>query len=218
MRLLFSFRSLPAALAAAAALVLAVPAAHAAPLPRAASIPPRPCVPAILTSIFVDAGSYSPVTQSSPTPGTKFGWTWTTPTAESVTSDNGLPLLNSAAKTSGSYAFTLWSAGSFPYHSSTDSTQKGTIEVSMCNVPKSARKGTTVTFQVAHVHHPGWVADIEVLRPGATAWAWLHTDVTTIYSTFSPNRTGTYQLRARLRDKSLKVSSGFSPVSKVKVS
>lgn len=217
MQTLSLLRALRPAAVAVVAILAAAPAAQAQPLRQTAAIPPPPCIPAVVTNIFVDAGAYSPATQSSSTPGTAFGWVWNTSTAESVTSDK-LPLMNSAAKTSGSYSFTLWSAGSFPYHSSTFPTQKGTINVSMCNVPKSAHKGTTVTFQVAHVHHPGWVADIQVLRPGATAWAWLHTGVTTIYSTFSPNRTGTYQLRARLRDKSLKLSSGFSPVSKVKVS
>jgi hypothetical protein len=64
----------------------------------------------------------------------------------------------------------------------------------------------------------GWVADIEVLRPAASKWAWLKTDVTTTFVTFTPARAGTYQLRARLRDKALKKSSGFSPASTLRVS
>ncbi len=218
MRTQFSLRSLPAALIAAAAFLSAVPAAHATPVGHAAAIPPPPCVPQPVTNIFVDSGSYSPPTKSSPTPGTTFGWTWTTATPESVTSGHGLPLFASAAKTSGSYTVMVWSAGTFPYHSSSDPSQKGTVEVSMCNVPKTAHVDTTVTFQVAHTHRRGRVADIQVLRPGATTWVWLHTDVTTIYSTFAPKRIGTYELRARLRDKLAKASSQMSPVSKVKVS
>lgn len=205
------------AVVVASTLLAAVPAAQAAPLPRAAA-PFAPCVPQLEPAVIVFAGSYSPPTRTSPTPGTKIEWDWATASPESVTSDGGYPLLASAAKTSGTYTKAFWSAGSFAYHSSTDTTQKGTIDISMCNVPKSAHVGATVPFQVASVHHPGWVADIEVLRPGATKWAWLHTDVTTVDSSFAPKRTGTYQLRARLRDKVAKKASGFSPVSKVKVS
>jgi plastocyanin len=217
MSTLFSLRSLWAALIAAATLAVVVPGAVAAPIRAAAVPPPPPCVAQAVASILVDAGSYSPATRSSPTPGTTFGWTWNTATPESVTSGHGLPLLASSAKTSGTYDVTIWSAGSFPYHSSTDLSQKGTVEVSMCNVPKTAHVNTTVTFQVAQTHRRGWVADIQVLRPGTTKWVWLHTDVTTIYSTFAPKRVGTYELRARLRDKLAKASSEMSPVSRVKV-
>ena len=49
-------------------------------------------------------------------------------------------------------------------------------------------------------------------------WAWLKTDVTTTFVAFTPARTGTYPLRARLRDKALKKSSGFSPASTLRVS
>lgn len=210
-------RRLPAAAVAASALLAAAPSAHAAPL-RPAAAPSPPCVAQIEPAVLVFAGSYSPATRTSPTPGSKIEWDWSTATPESVTSNNGFPLLKSAAKTSGTYSVTFWSAGTFAYHSSTDTTQKGVVEIGICNVPKSAHAGHTVTFQVASVHHAGWVADIEVLRPGAAKWAWLHTNVTTINSSFAPKRTGTYQLRARLRNKTAKKSSGFSPISKVKVS
>jgi hypothetical protein len=43
-------------------------------------------------------------------------------------------------------------------------------------------------------------------------------DATTTFVTFTPARAGTYQLRARLRDKALKKSSGFSPASTLRVS
>ena len=57
-----------------------------------------------------------------------------------------------------------------------------------------------------------------MLRPGTSKWAWLKTDATTTFVTFTPARTGTYQLRARLRDKALKKSSAFSPASTLRVS
>jgi hypothetical protein len=42
--------------------------------------------------------------------------------------------------------------------------------------------------------------------------------VTTTWVTFTPARKGTYQLRARLRDKAVKKASGFSPASTLRVS
>jgi hypothetical protein len=42
--------------------------------------------------------------------------------------------------------------------------------------------------------------------------------VTTTWVTFTPARKGTYQLRARLRDKAVKKASRFSPASTLRVS
>jgi hypothetical protein len=138
--------------------------------------------------------------------------------SESVTSTGGLPLMASQAKTAGAYSFRFWSAGSFPYHSSADPSQKGVINIGMCNVPKTAHVGHMVEFQPDSAHRRGWVADIEVLRPGAARWAWLRTNVTTIYASFTPKRAGTFRLRARLRDKLIKQFSAFSPISTIRVS
>ena len=198
--------------------LIAAPAAVAAPTraPQPAVSPP-PCVPEIVPTVLVMAGGFSPATRTTNTPGTTVHWQWNGAGA-SVTSTGGLPLLKSAVKSSGTYSFTFWSAGSFPYHSTVNTSQKGVVQVKMCNVPKTAHVNAATEFQVASAHKRGWVADIEVLRPGATKWAWLKTDVTTMFVTFTPARTGTYELRARLRDKALKKSSGFSPASTLRVS
>ena len=201
-----------------ALLLIAVPAAVAAPTRSpAAAIQPPPCVPQVVPDVLVMGGGFSPATRTTSTPGTTVHWQWNG-TSASVTSTGGLPLLKSQVKSSGTYPFTFWSAGSFPYHSTVNTSQTGVIQVKMCNVPKTARAGTATTFQVASAHRRGWVADVEVLRPGTTRWAWLKTDVTTTFVTFTPARAGTYQLRARLRDKALKKASGFSPASTLRVS
>ena len=96
--------------------------------------------------------------------------------------------------------------------------KKGVIAVSMCNVPKTAHAGSVVWLQAASAHRRGWVADIEVLRPGATKWVWLKTDVTTTMVSLTPERAGTCSFRARVRDKAIKTASGFSPISKMHVS
>ncbi len=209
----------PVAAIAAAALAI-VPGALAAPARTAVvpQIPPPRCMPAVQTILWVDSGSYSPATRTVPTPGSTEEWEWSTGSPESVTTTGALPLLHSAAKTTGTYEFTFWSAGTYGYHSSADAAQKGVIAVSMCNVPKTAHAGSVVWLQAASAHRRGWVADIEVLRPGATKWVWLKTDVTTTMVSLTPERAGTYEFRARVRDKAIKTASGFSPISKMHVS
>ncbi len=181
--------------------------------------PPPPCVAQVVPVVLVNHGAYSPRTLTTVTPGSTVEWQWNTGgAAESVTSTGGLPLMASRAKTTGTYDFRFWSAGSYPYHSSADPSQKGVINIGMCNVPKTARVGHLVEFQVASAHRRGWVADVEVLRPGATKWAWLRTNVTTRFTSFTPKRAGTFRLRARLRDKLIKQFSAFSPISTIRVS
>lgn len=204
------------AAAVAAAALVAVPAAVAAPM-GARVVQPPPCVPEIVPAVLVTGSSYSPATRTTSTPGTTVHWQWNGAGA-SVTSTGGLPLMGSQVKSSGTYSFTFWSAGSFPYHSKANTSQKGVVQVKMCNVPGTGHVNATTSFQVASSHRRGWVADVEVLRPGAAKWAWLKTDVTTTFVTFTPARKGTYQLRARLRDKAAKKASGFSPASTLRVS
>jgi plastocyanin len=204
------------AVAAGTAALVAVPAAVAAPM-AAPAVQSPPCVPQIVPTVLVMGGSYSPATRTTSTPGTTVHWQWNGASA-SVTSSGGLPLLKSRVKSSGTYSFTFWSAGSFPYHTAANTSQKGVVQVKMCNVPSTGHVNTATSFQVASSHHRGWVADVEVLRPGAAKWAWLKTDVTTTFVTFTPARKGTYQLRARLRDKAAKKASGFSPASTLRIS
>ena len=204
--------------AAVAIGLVAAPAAIAAPTRAPApAVQPPPCVPEIVPTVLIMGGGFSPATRTTSTPGTTVHWQWNGAGA-SVTSTGGLPLLKSQVKSSGTYSFSFWSAGSFPYHSTVNASQKGVVQVRMCNVPKTAHVNTRTEFQVASAHKRGWVADIEVLRPGRSNWAWLKTDATTTFVTFTPARTGTYQLRARLRDKALKKSSAFSPASTLRVS
>ena len=171
-----------------------------------------------MPDIVVLSGGFSPAARTVPTVGSKVTWQWGGGATASVTSNGGLPLLKSLVRSSGTYSFTFWSAGSFPYHSLANPSKKGVIQVKMCNVPKTAHVNTATTFRVASAHRRGWVADVEVLRPGTTKWAWLKTDVTTALVTFTPARAGTYQLRTRLRDRAIKKASGFSPVGTIRVS
>ena len=216
-RLMLSTEVLLAVAVGVAALMM-VPGAGAAPTRALARIPPPPCLPEVEQEIMVNTGSYYPSTMITHTPGSASEWEWVNAGTASVTTTGRLPMLHSKVKSTGTYSFTFWSAGTYAYHSSIDASQKGVVAVGMCNVPKTARAGSVVWLQPARAHRPGWVADIEVLRPGATQWAWLRYDVRTTIVSLTPERIGPYRFRARLRDKATNAYSGFSPVSKMRVS
>jgi plastocyanin len=206
------------AVAVGAAALVIVPAAGAVPTRAQVHIPPPPCLPEVEHEIMVNTGSYSPSTMITHTPGSASEWDWVNSGTASVTTTGRLPMLHSRVKSAGTYSFTFWSAGTYAYHSSIDASQKGVVAVGICNVPKAARAGSVMWLQPASAHRPGWVADIEVLRPGATEWAWLRYDVATTVVSLRPERIGTYEFRARLRDKAIRAYSGFSPVSETRVS
>jgi hypothetical protein len=179
-------------------------------------VPPPPCVPPVPPAVTVQGGSYSPTPLNLARPGSTVTWNFHSPAA-SATSTN-IALFNSGVKGSGSYKFNFWSAGTYPYHSTTNAAQTGQITVKMCNVPATAKVGSTVYMQFASSHHTGWVADIEIRHPGTTTWTWLKQGLTTTSTTFVATKAGTYGLRARIRHTTNGQVSGLSPESLVKVS
>jgi plastocyanin len=181
-----------------------------------ATAPPAPCAAVIPPGVTVQGGAYSPTPLALARPGSTVTWTFHSPAA-SVTSTN-IALLNSGVKSSGTYKFNFWSAGTYPYHSTTNASQTGQITVKMCNVPATARVGSTVYMQPASSHHTGWVADIQIRRPGTSTWTWLKQGLTTTMTSFVPTKTGTYGVRARLRHTTNNQVSGLSPISVLKVS
>lgn len=210
-----SFLSLALALGLASA---AVAVAHTTASAVAAAAP-RPCAATVPPGVTVQGGVYTPTTLSVSRPGSTVTWDFHggTANAASATSTN-LTLFDSHPKGTGSYRFTFWSAGSYLYHSTTNPSQKGTIAVKMCNVPATAHVNSTVYMQPASSHHTGWVADIEVKRPGSSSWSVLKSGVATTMASFVPTKKGTYSLRARLRNTTSSQASAYSPASTVKVS
>ena len=77
------------------------------------AVPPRPCVPSAPPGIIVQGGAYTPSTLTMSDPGGTVTWIFFNPPT-TVTSTN-LTLFNTAVRSSGTYKFTFWSAGTFPY-------------------------------------------------------------------------------------------------------
>jgi plastocyanin len=190
--------------------------ASGAPLVRAALAPAPICV-VTDGNVFVTAGAYSPTTQQLRAPGGKVTWTWNTHgSADSVTATD-IKLFDSGVKTQGSYAFTFFAAGTYRYESTGVDVQKGSVEVGLCMNDRT-RVGTGVGIRYASAHHANWASDVQVKAPGATRWAWIGYGLTGTEMTFTPNRAGTYQVRARLRRTTTNKVSRVSPIHLLRVS
>jgi hypothetical protein len=169
----------------------------------------------VTKQVQVDAGFYSPPTVRMTGPGPQ-NWSWNGAT-ESVTSTGLQNLFNSGVKSSGSYSFNFWGAGSYPYGSTAQLSQKGTVQVDVCSAQGSFKHGSLVYVEVQSSHHAHWLEDVEIKKPGASKWAWLHYGVATSYTSFTPATAGTYQVRSRLRRTTINRASEFSPAFSIKV-
>jgi plastocyanin len=207
-------RRLTLTLAIAAAGLAAAPGAGARPL--VPNVAPPPCLGSGMTSA-VNSGAYLPNVAHLASPPGSMTWNWQTGATESVTSVN-LTLFNSGVKSSGaSYSFTFWGAGLYTYDSTVDSSQKGTVTVAPCSTQAKPTHGSPVYIEVQRAHHPHWVEDVEIKKPGSSAWVWLKQGVVTPQVSFTPTVAGTYQFRARMRRTTTGRFSGFSPPFVLKV-
>lgn len=208
---------------AALATAAAAGTAGARPLAAAASVPPAPCVREAVPQIAVDNGSYNPASDTlgaGHAQGARVTWFWLGGgVSESVTYTGKLALFDSTIRSSGAtFSYTFTSAGTYRYHSQVDSTQHGSIIVPLCNVPRTAKVNHAVWVQTSTKSLTKRAEDVEVRRPGATKWKWLKYGFRGIEFSFTPGKTGTYHLRARLRQRSTNATSRFSPEATVKVS
>ena len=215
-------RMLVALVVAGAVSAAAMPGGAAARPAEPAAVPPPPCVALATPAIAVDNGSYTPAHQTLGAAhglGGKQTWFWLSGASASVTYTGKLKLFDSGIRSSGAtFSHTFRSAGTYRFHSTNDATQKGSIVVPLCNVPRSARVGHPVWVQTSNRSLTTHAEDVQVRRPGSTHWKWLKTGFRGIEFSWKPGSAGTYRLRARLRDRSTNAVSRFSPISTVKVS
>ena len=206
----------------------AAPAA-ARPLTPATLVEPHPCLGMVFPDILVYDDSYVPATLNTASPGGLGGtinWEWNSgtdnPVTASVTYRGKLALFDSGVQTStttaAKFSHTFVAAGTYPYYSTADTSERGSIQVPMCHVPHRARVNHYIWTQTSTKHLRTTAVDVEFKRPGAKRWAWLRSRVKDFGFWWKPTVNGTYQLRARLRRLSNNTTSGFSPVQSVKVS
>jgi plastocyanin len=192
-------------------------------LVMAAAVPPPPCPAAAVAATLVLDGSYSPATReagSRSSLGGKVGWTWGGGTvSESVTYRGKLALFDSGVRTSGAtFSQSFHGAGTYPYYSTVNTSQKGSITVPLCHVPRADKVRHPIWVQTANRKLATTAEDVEVKRPGSTHWAWLRYGYKGMGFFWTPTSAGTYKLRSRLRRPANNTTSQFSPISTMSVS
>jgi hypothetical protein len=148
---------------------------------------------------------------------------WDFPAADAsshtVTDATGMGLFDSGSRSPGtSFVFRFAAAGTyaivdilFPSH----------LESIAVPVDAQPTTGTpTTAFQIAWTTGtlPGYLFDVQIMRPGDPSWTDWQTGVTTSFASFTPDSgTGTYAFRARMRSVSNGASSDWSPIASITV-
>ena len=167
-------------------------------------------------SVTVQDSVFSP---SSPTPaqGATVRWSFTGTSTHTVQDSQSLGLFNSGSKAPGAvFSYAFGAAGTYAYACSVHPTQKGTIRIPL-KVAAKAAKGASLPVTWASAQLNGYVYDVQVLKPGATAWTSWITDSYGLRANYTPALAGTYGFRARLQRISNGKVSGWSPVSSVSI-
>jgi plastocyanin len=142
------------------------------------------------------------------------------PGTHTVTDASGMGLFDSGPEAVGSLAgVTIPGAGSYAYRCTIVTSMTGTLKAGMTASPTSGK--TTTVFTVSWAAGPppsGFGFDVQVKRPGSSAWVSLRNDTLTPSTTWTPtNGTGTYQFRTRLQRLGATAASGWSAALSVPV-
>jgi hypothetical protein len=148
--------------------------------------------------------------------------TWALPLSDtkshSVTDGTGLQLFDSGLRgPGGSFVYTFANAGTFKVVDNGGSGRE-TLKVPPAVSPTSGNMSTTFTVTWASETLPaGYVADVQLKRPGASFVDWL-SDQTASSATFLPDAgPGTYSFRARLKRASNGATTSWSPGTSIRV-
>lgn len=150
----------------------------------------------------------------------KAQWNFAGPSVHNVTDTSGMGFFASPAQPAGStFSKTFTAAGTYPYRSTGEPvTMTGSIRVPVKASPASGTTATTFTVAWGGVPS-GFVEDVQIRRPGSTAFVPWKTGQTVSSSTFVPDAgIGTYAFRARLRKPAAAKQSGWSQAKAISVS
>jgi hypothetical protein len=137
-----------------------------------------------------------------------------------VTDASGMGLFDSGPRDAGSsFSFGFFSAGGYPVVDTLTSNQ-GRVSVPVHVTPRQGGLGGTFRVEWALAPLPaGFVADIQIKRPGSNSYEDWMSGQTVFAADFMPDAgTGTYLFRARLRSTVNGRASSYSPGTSVFVS
>jgi plastocyanin len=166
------------------------------------------------------ASGFAPTAATVPQ-GATAKWTFLGPTSATVTDTTGMGLYDSGSRSFVSFfSYTFLAAGTYPYADTLQPAHKGSIKVPIKVSPTTGTATTTFTITWSSLSAPsGYVFDVQIKRPGSTAFVDWKPAQTVSSTTFTADAgAGTYTFRARLRNTGNAKSSGWSPAGKITVS
>ena len=115
-----------------------------------------------------------------------------------------------------SFSSTFSNAGTFGYHCAVHTDMTGAVRVPL-NATGSTSAGWTLRWSSLSSVPSTRAFDVQIKKPGATAFVAFRTAVMSRTAFFNPSRIGTYQFRARTKNLSKGLNSGWSPIKSVKI-
>ncbi len=151
------------------------------------------------TTIDVKDFAFSP-TSRAPAQDTAVLFRFLGPSQHTVTDTSGMGLFDSGPLPPGTtYTVPVIGAGVYPFACSIHPSMTGVLKVAVLASPSSGSPTSSFAIQWATGPAPtGFVFDVQIKRPGTTAWKAFATDTTVGQLAFMPDKgTGTYSFRAR---------------------
>jgi plastocyanin len=155
------------------------------------------------------------------TPGGAPEWSVIGPGNHTSTDNSGMGLWDSGPMAPGSiFDFQLAGAGTYSYKCTLYPVMTGTIMVLPTALPTNGNRNTKFTIAYASEESmPGYVYDVQILRPGARDWVnWWYGQVEASLVFTADSGVGTYAFRARLTNSVTGFSSGYSGAVSIIVS
>lgn len=170
----------------------------------------------VSATVAVGDFAFSPRTVSAAR-GSAVRWSFSGPSDHTATSSVGL--WDSGRRAAGStFTFPFFAAGTYAYRCRFHATMTGVVRVPVGVAPASGT--TTDIFRVmwsSIIAPPGYVFDVQIRRPGSTAWS-VYKTTTRSAETFTPTAgAGTYSFRSRLRSLDTGKASGYSAPASITV-
>ena len=123
----------------------------------------------------------------------------------------------SSQHTTGTYTVPMRFAGRFAYHCEVHPDMTGAITVPLVH-SGSSTAGYTLRWSSASTTPTSRAFEVMVKIPGTTTWAYLRKASRLATQFYNPTKTGLYSFRARTRNVTNGLASGWTPILTLRIS